>query len=203
MWTSSGFQEVYYKTFNHSLVVGNQFIVAGRQRMSIKNTFWWRRLSIGRACTLKIGVATRGGNTADFMTPSDATITLDSGAFANVLTQALPRNDFDGPDATLNTFLMGVNNVVIGGVKQCAVYAANSPDIIYGNGFINFTTGKEYCMAPLAYAGGSFVTETGLDLPSTAGGTPMWVGSLFQNQTLDRDYEERSQGVVKRIRVRF
>ena len=38
---------------------------------------------------------------------------------------------------------------------------------------------------------GSFVTETGLDLPSTAGGTPMWVGSLFQNQTLDRDYEER------------
>ena len=48
----------------------------------------------------------------------------------------------------------------------------------------------------LAYAGGSFVTETGLDLPSTAGGTPMWVGSLFQNQTLDRDYEERSQGVA-------
>ena len=50
-------------------------------------------------------------------------------------------------------------------------------------------------MAPIAYAGGSFVTETGLDLPSTAGGTPMWVGSLFQNQTLERDYEERSQGV--------
>lgn len=149
----------------------------------------------GRQCTLKIGVATRSGNTADFMTPNDATITLDSGAFANVLTQALPRNDFDAPDANLNTFLMGVNNVVIGGVKQCAVYAANSPDIIYGNGFTNFFTGKEYCMAPIAYAGGSFVTETGLDLPSTAGGTPMWVGSLFQNQTLDRDYEERSQGV--------
>ena len=149
----------------------------------------------GRPCTLKIGVATRSGNTADFMTPSDATITLDAGAFANVLTQALPRNDFDGPDANLNTFLMGVNNVVIGGVKQCAVYAANSPDIIYGNGFTNFFTGKEYCMAPIAYAGGSFVTETGLDLPSTAGGTPMWVGSLFQNQTLERDYEERSQGV--------
>ena len=149
----------------------------------------------GRACTLKIGVATRGGNTADFMTPSDATITLDSGAFANVLTQALPRNDFETPDANLNTFLMGVNNVVIGGVKQCAVYAANSPDIIYGNGFTNFFTNKTYCMAPIAYEGGSFVTETGLDLPSTAGGTPMWVGSLFQNQTLDRDYEERSQGV--------
>ena len=150
----------------------------------------------GRPCTLKIGVATRSGNTADFLTPNDATITLNAGAFANVLTQALPRNDFDGPDASVNTFLMGVNNAVIGGVKQCVVYAANSPDIIYGNGFTNFVTGKEYCMTPIAYAGGQFTIETGLDLPSTAGGTPMWVGSVFQNQTLDRDYEERSQGVA-------
>ena len=149
----------------------------------------------GRPCTLKIGVATRSGNVAEFMMPNDATITLNSGAFANVLTQALPRNDFEDVDGNLNTFLMGVNNAVIGGVKQCAVYAANSPDILYGNGFTNFTTGKEYCMAPIAYAGGQFITETGLDLPSTAGGTPMWVGSIFQNQTLDREYEERSQGV--------
>ena len=73
-------------------------------------------------------------------------------------------------------------------------YVTNSPDIIYGNGFINTTTGKEYCMA-LAYAGGSFVTETGLDLPSTAGGTP--VGRFtFQNQTLDRDYEERCKAYL-------
>jgi len=146
----------------------------------------------GRPCNLKIGVASRSGNNGDFVESNDVTINLSSGAFANTITQALPDNTVD---TYLNTFLVGINNAVIGGVKQCVVYAANSPDIIYGNGFPSGPGTKEYCLAPLIYAGGQFLTETGLDLPSTASGTPMWIGSVFQNQTLDLEYEKASQGV--------
>jgi hypothetical protein len=143
----------------------------------------------GRPCNIKVGVASRSGTTANFIMPTDVTIDLTSGAFANTITQALPDNTVE---TYLNTFLVGVNYAVIGGVKQCVVYSANSPDIIYGQGF---DVGiRSYCLAPLAYAGGSFVTETGLEMPSTAGGTPIWTGAVFQNQTLDLEYEERSTG---------
>ena len=145
----------------------------------------------GRPCNIKVGVASRSAGIGDFIVPTDVTINLTAGAFANTITQALPDNTVD---TYLNTFLVGINNAVIGGVKQCVVYGANSPDIIYGNGFPSGAGGKEYCLAPVAYAGGQFITETGLDMPSTAGGTPMWVGAVFQNQTLDLEYEELSTG---------
>ena len=127
---------------------------------------------------------------------SIAAIDFD-GAWANTISPSLGRSLIDpGPDAFPTSFLVGINNLEIGGVKTCAVYGAATELVLYGGGYERFTAGEVYvdslCLVPIAIKGNNFTTLTGIELPEGTGAK--WTGRAQQQQTFSPAYEELTKG---------
>ena len=117
------------------------------------------------------------------------------GSFANCVGFGLQKG---GTEAKLNSSLVGISNIpiTIGGVaqKRAGLYAVNVTDAVYANGFENFTTGRQYALAPVGLPNdGFFVAETGLPLPVE---DSYWRGAIFQNRTFPLEEEELSKNTA-------
>tara|TARA_B100000029_G_scaffold514515_1_gene617658 strand:+ start:597 stop:3485 length:2889 start_codon:yes stop_codon:yes gene_type:complete len=116
-------------------------------------------------------------------------------AFANCIGFGLQKG---GAEAKLNSSLVGISNIpmTIGGVaqKRAGLYAVNVTDSVYGNGFENATTGRQYALAPVGLPNdGFFTAETGLALPVE---DSYWRGVIFQNKTFPLEEEELSKNTA-------
>ena len=115
------------------------------------------------------------------------------GAWANVISPSLSRvliqeSLFNGIPPG---FLIGINNLDIGGVKTCAILGSVTQDVVYGGGYATFTAlgalGDTFFASPLAIKGNQFTTQTGIALPEGTGAK--WTGRVQQQATFSPEYE--------------
>ena len=116
------------------------------------------------------------------------------GAWANVISPAITE-DYQDPleGAFPLSFLVGINNLDIGGVKTCAILGAAADNTIYNSrGYVNFdglgNVVDTWMLIPLAIKGNSFTTQTGIALPEGVGAK--WTGRAQQQATFSPAYED-------------
>ena len=149
--------------------------------------------------TLKIAVP------PNFVTDTSIAAYDYEGAWANVLSPSLSRASVEQaqflPDSIPPGFLIGINNLDIGGVKTCAILASVTDDVIYGGGYPTFTAlgagVDNFFATPLAIKGNQFTTQTGIALPEGTGAK--WTGRVQQQATFSPEYERitKNQGIYE------
>ena len=138
--------------------------------------------------TLKIAVP------PNFITDTSIAAYDYEGAWANVISPSLSRAlviEAQLRDSIPPGFLIGINNLDIGGVKTCAILGSVTDDVIYGGGYTTFTAlgalVDNFFASPLAIKGNQFTTQTGIALPEGTGAK--WTGRVQQQATFSPEYE--------------
>ena len=122
------------------------------------------------------------------------------GAWANViapsLSQQVSEEALNLPNAVRPTFLVGINNLDIGGVKTCAILAGETELCIFGDGYETFdalgNVVDTYMVFPYAIKGNAFTTNTNIVLPEGTGAK--WTGRAQQQATFSPEYERNCKG---------
>lgn len=142
------------------------------------------------ASTPALGMIFKAAVPPQFITDTSIAAYDYEGAWANVISPPL----LEGLESAgfPASFLVGINNLDIGGVKTCAILGAASTDVIFGGGYENFladgTYVSSFALVPIAIKGNSFTTATGIALPEGIGSK--WTGRAQQQATFSPSYED-------------
>ena len=142
------------------------------------------------ASTPALGMIFKAAVPPQFITDTSIAAYDYEGAWANVISPPL----LDGLESAgfPASFLVGINNLDIGGVKTCAILGAAASDVIYAGGYENVdgfgAYANSFALVPIAIKGNSFTTETGIALPEGTGSK--WTGRAQQQATFSPVYED-------------
>ena len=148
------------------------------------------------ASTPALGMIFKAAVPPQFITDTSIAAYDYEGAWANVISPPL----LDGLESAgfPASFLVGINNLDIGGVKTCAILGAAASDVMFGGGYANFladgTYVSSFALVPIAIKGNSFTTETGIALPEGTGSK--WTGRAQQQATFSQAYEDNCKGTA-------
>ena len=142
------------------------------------------------ASTPALGMIFKAAVPPQFITDTSIAAYDYEGAWANVISPPL----LEGLESAgfPASFLVGINNLDIGGVKTCAILGATSNDVIFAGGYVNVNVAGGYAnsfaLVPIAIKGNSFTTATGIALPEGTGSK--WTGRAQQQATFSPSYED-------------
>ena len=140
--------------------------------------------------TPALGMIFKAAVPPQFITDTSIAAYDYEGAWANVISPPL-LNGIDTGTFPVS-FLVGINNLDIGGVKTCAILGAAASDVIYAGGYENVdgfgAYANSFALVPIAIKGNSFTTETGIALPEGTGSK--WTGRAQQQATFSPVYED-------------
>ena len=148
------------------------------------------------ASTPALGMIFKAAVPPQFITDTSIAAYDYEGAWANVISPPL----LEGLESAgfPASFLVGINNLDIGGVKTCAILGAAASDVIFGGGYENFladgTYVSSFALVPIAIKGNSFTTATGIALPEGIGSK--WTGRAQQQATFSPSYEDNCKGTA-------
>ena len=146
------------------------------------------------ASTPALGMIFKAAVPPQFITDTSIAAYDYEGAWANVISPPLQEGlESAGFPAS---FLVGINNLDIGGVKTCAILGAASTDVIFSGGYENVdgfgAYANSFALVPIAIKGNSFTTATGIALPEGIGSK--WTGRAQQQATFSPSYEDNCKG---------
>ena len=146
------------------------------------------------ASTPTLGMIFKAAVPPQFITDTSIAAYDYEGAWANVISPPL-LEDLENAGFPAS-FLVGINNLDIGGVKTCAILGAASSDVIFGGGYENVdgfgAYANSFALVPIAIKGNSFTTATGIALPEGIGSK--WTGRAQQQATFTPFYEDNCKG---------
>ena len=146
------------------------------------------------ASTPALGMIFKAAVPPQFITDTSIAAYDYEGAWANVISPPL-LNGIDTGTFPVS-FLVGINNLDIGGVKTCAILGAAALNVIYAGGYQNVIglgpNTNSFALVPIAIKGNSFTTETGIALPEGTGSK--WTGRAQQQATFSPVYEDNCKG---------
>ena len=146
------------------------------------------------ASTPALGMIFKAAVPPQFITDTSIAAYDYEGAWANVISPPL-LEDLENAGFPAS-FLVGINNLDIGGVKTCAILGAASTDVIFAGGYENVdgfgAYANSFALVPIAIKGNSFTTETGIALPEGTGSK--WTGRAQQQATFSPVYEDNCKG---------